>query len=220
MTVIITELRNDLEPDRDPAFNPNIFSEDEEESVDARPHPPPSNATKTAFQTVGRGAVVPPEPTGANLAFTSAVTSPVINGKLSPPPSELALKSVVPLVNGRLSPGESSGYGSSLANGRPSPISSSNTVIDLSAAAADSITPNNSDTTPTGTPTAITIAPAIPGVVTSTRGLKGLQTIVAASVANHSLTSSVPSQCKCTYRIQTNAYYSHAQCYRRLHSKH
>lgn len=33
MTLIITELRDDVQPDRDPNFNPNVFSEDEDEPV-------------------------------------------------------------------------------------------------------------------------------------------------------------------------------------------
>uniref|UniRef100_T1J4N8 Uncharacterized protein n=1 Tax=Strigamia maritima TaxID=126957 RepID=T1J4N8_STRMM len=33
MTLIITELRDDIQPDRDPNFNPNAFSEDEDEQI-------------------------------------------------------------------------------------------------------------------------------------------------------------------------------------------
>ena len=177
MTVIITELRNDLEPDRDPAFNPNVFSEDEEEAAQAAVLPTSSLATassggassKSAFQSVGRGAVVPPEPaSGVNVAFCSVVTSPVGSGKRSPPPGELSLSArnhVV--VNGR---GSQSPLGD--ADGsvkyRPSPVSSSNTIVDLSAA---------NDVTPTATaPQGIAIAPALPGVsAANARRLKNLE---------------------------------------------
>lgn len=32
MTLLVTELRDDLKPEVDPSYNPNVFSEDEEDS--------------------------------------------------------------------------------------------------------------------------------------------------------------------------------------------
>ena len=178
MTVIITELRNDLEPDRDPAFNPNVFSEDEEEAAQAAALPAPALTTalsggassKSAFQSVGRGAVVPPEPASeVNVAFCSVVTSPVSSGKRSPPPGELSITArnhVV--VNGRGSQSPNGGVDGFNPNHRHSPISSSNTIVDLSAA---------NDVTPTAAaPQGIAIAPALPGIsVGNARRFKNLE---------------------------------------------
>ena len=199
MTVIITELRNDLEPDRDPSFNPNVFSEDEEEAAQAAATPITATSSssaavassssssavaatngvtvssKSAFQSVGRGgAVVPPEPpSGVNVAFCSVVTSPVgAGGKRSPPPAELSLAAassrghvIVAGCNGSQSPSDDvTADSNSMLNCRPSPISSSNTIIDLNA---------TNEATPTGgvsSPSAVAIAPALPGV--SARRLK------------------------------------------------
>ena len=184
-----------MEPDRDPAFNPNIFSEDEEEaaqaaasSVSATPSVG-AGSSKSAFQSVGRGAVVPPEPqSGVNVAFCSVVTSPVGAGKKSPPPAELSLAAAAAqshvIVNGGCGSQSPLGGGhnnnnpttaSPVVNGRPSPISSSNTIVDLSAI---------NDATPTGAaPLAITIAPALPGVAANNaRRLRGVEGSPPASV--------------------------------------
>ena len=199
MTVIITELRNDLEPDRDPSFNPNVFSEDEEEAAQAAATPTTATSSsaaatssssssaiaatngvtvssKSAFQSVGRGAVVPPEPpSGVNVAFCSVVTSPVgVGGKRSPPPAELSLAAassrghvIVAGYNGSQSPSDDvTADSNSMLNCRPSPISSSNTIVDLNA--ANEATPTGGVSSPSAV--AVAIAPALPGV--SARRLK------------------------------------------------
>ena len=195
MTVIITELRNDLEPDRDPAFNPNVFSEDEEEAAQAAqaaaqpttvsaPSAAGTSGSKSAFQSVGRSAVVPPEPpSGVNVAFCSVVTSPVGAGKRSPPPAELSLGSRNHVVVGGSSP---TGDAEAPVNCRPSPISSSNTIVDLSGV---------NDATPTGAPPlAVAIAPALPGVTTANaKRLKGSEVNALPSATLNASTNPLPS---------------------------
>lgn len=52
MTVVVTELRDDLRPEPDPNFNPHIFSEDEDESALAVASPPPRTPPPGQSNTV------------------------------------------------------------------------------------------------------------------------------------------------------------------------